>query len=213
MRGRWDMLQTNSLPKAVAHLKSADPRLGEVIARVGPYRPQYLEPKFSTLARSIVYQQLSGKAALTIYSRLQAAMAPEGVCPTALMGLTKERLRALGLSNQKASYLLDLAGRSLDKTVEFERLPEMEDEDVISHLTSVKGVGVWTAHMFLMFALKRPDVLPTGDLGVRKAVQKLYRLRKPPMHDRMVQIARPWRPYSSVACWYLWRSLDNVAAL
>ena len=199
--------------EAVLHLRSADARMAELIERVGAYTIEFRPPAFATLARSIVYQQLSGKAAGTIFGRLEHALAPGGVDAAALAALDEERLRSLGISPQKAKYLRSLAERTLDGTVCFGSLAEMSDDGVIAHLTSVKGVGVWTAHMFLMFALARPDVLPTGDLGIRNAMQRLYRLRKPPTPERMAKIARPWRPYASVACWYLWRSLDNVAAL
>src|SRR5579883_3510864 len=151
--------------KAVRHLRKSDPTLAAIIEQVGPFRMEYAEPTFHSLAESILYQQLNGKAAVTIFRRFT------------------------GL-------------------VEFERLGELSDEDVIRHLTQVKGVGVWTAHMFLMFTLRRPDILPTGDYGIQAAIRKHYRKRKLPKPKDMERIARPWSPYRSVACWYLWRSLD-----
>ncbi|WP_321477915.1 DNA-3-methyladenine glycosylase [uncultured Paludibaculum sp.] len=199
--------------KAVDHLTSADPKLATWIERVGPCQIAFHPPEFSTLARSVVFQQLSGKAAATIYKRLEAALGPKGVRPEGILTLEPEQMRPLGLSGQKAKYLRSLAEKTLDGTINFAQLPSMPDEEVIAHLTSAKGVGVWTAQMFLMFALQRPDVLPLGDLGIRNAMQRLYRLRTPPKPERMVKIARPWRPYTTYACWYLWRGLDGGANL
>jgi DNA-3-methyladenine glycosylase II len=189
----------------VRHLQTSDPVLAEVIERVGPFRMRFREPDFATLARAIVFQQLSGKAAGTIYGRLEtlAPVTPEGV-----HGLSDEQLRGAGLSSQKLRYLRDLSEKTRAGALEFHRLPGMNDDEVIDHLVQVKGVGEWTAHMFLMFALRRPDVLPTGDLGIQNAVKKLYRVRKL-TPERMEKIARPWRPYATVACWYLWRSLES----
>lgn len=198
---------------ALIHLRSADPRMGELIDRVGDYTIEFRPPEFATLARSIVFQQLSGKAAGTIFGRLEALLHPAPITAGGLASLSDEQLRGAGISPQKAKYLRSLAERTLDGTVRFEHLPTLSDDDVIAHLTAVKGIGVWTAHMFLMFALQRPDVLPTGDLGIRNAMHKFYRLRAAPPPAKMERIAKPWRPYASVACWYLWRSLDNVADL
>ncbi|MDX2149514.1 MAG: DNA-3-methyladenine glycosylase [Bryobacteraceae bacterium] len=201
--------------RGVFHLKQADPTLRQIIEAVGPYRIQYREPDFETLVRSIVYQQLNGTAAGTIFGRLQAAACRDGrpLTPRAILRLAPERLRALGLSGQKAAYVRDLAERTASREVDFARLPALSDEGVIEHLTQVKGVGVWTAHMFLIFALRRPDVLPTGDLGVRAAIKKAWRLEALPTPAEMEALARPWRPWCSVASWYLWRSLEGVAAL
>jgi DNA-3-methyladenine glycosylase II len=199
--------------KAVHHLKRADPVLASIIDRVGPYKIQYREPIFQTLVRSIVYQQLHGKAALTIFNRLAAAAKTDPLTPESILKLRPARMRALGLSPQKLSYIRDLARRTRDGEVEFERFIELHDEAVIEHLTRVKGIGVWTAHMFLIFALRRHDVLPTGDLGVRAAIKKAYSLPELPTPEEMARIAAPWRPYSSVACWYLWRSLENQGAM
>lgn len=195
--------------KAITHLKKADPRLKKLIEKVGPYRMEYGEPVFESLARSIVFQQLSGKAAGTIYSRLLAALDPEhGCCPAEILRQSPEQLRALGLSNQKAAYLRDLAQHTTNGVIQFEGLAELPDEEIIARLTTVKGVGVWTAQMFLMFALRRPDIFATGDLGIRAGVKKLYDLPELPKPQEMERLAAPWRPYRSVASWYLWRSLD-----
>jgi DNA-3-methyladenine glycosylase II len=201
------------MKKAIAHLRQSDPVLAGIIERVGPYKMQYREPEFCTLARSIVYQQLSGKAAGTIFGRLEQACARKGVTPAGILGLTDEELRSLGLSMGKLAYLKDLAVKTKGKHIRFDHLHELPDEEVIEHLTSVKGVGVWTAQMFLMFALRRPDVLPVADLGIRNAIERAYGLEESPKPQQMEEIAKPWRPYASIACWYLWRSLENVAAL
>lgn len=199
---------------AVAHLTAADPVMAQIIAGVGSFRMAFREPDFETLVRSVVYQQISGKAAMAIFGRLCAACGDGGrLRPAAILALPADALRGLGLSSQKARYVRDLAEKTQARLLDFERLPELTDDEVIGVLTQVTGVGRWTAQMFLMFALRRPDVLPVADLGVRAAVQKAYRLRKPPTPDRMARIARPWRPYATVASWYLWRSLENFAAL
>jgi DNA-3-methyladenine glycosylase II len=193
---------------------AADPVLADIIRRVGPFGMQYREPDFETLVRSIVYQQISGKAALSIFSRLQAACGTgERMTPSAVLALDAPAMRRVGLSVQKARYLRDLAEKAAARAVDFAALPALDDEAVTAQLVQVKGVGVWTAQMFLMFALRRPDVLPVSDLGIRAAVTRAYRLRKPATAARVLQIGRPWRPYASVASWYLWRSLQNFAAL
>jgi DNA-3-methyladenine glycosylase II len=193
--------------QAVRHLKNADPVLSALIERVGPYRREYGEPSFESLARSIVYQQLNGRAAATIYGRLEA-LAGKPLLPEGILGLREEQMRSVGLSKQKLSYIRDLATRTATGEIDFACLPEMSDEDVVEHLTRVKGIGTWTAHMFLIFALRRPNVLPTGDFAVQVAIRKLYRKRKLPKPAQMEKIAKCWEPYRSVACWYLWRSLD-----
>ena len=193
---------------AISHLKKADPKLRQVIETVGPYRQQFGEPTFEYLARAIVYQQLNGTAAATIYGRFQTACGRPGVVPQRVLRVGEERLRAAGLSKQKLSYLLDLAERTKRRELVFEGLSELPDEAVIEALTQVKGIGEWTAHMFLLFALRRPDILPVGDYGIRAAMKKLYGLPELPKPDEMRRIGAPWRPWSSVASWYLWRSLD-----
>jgi len=196
------------MKQAVEYLRARDARLGGVIEQVGGCRMKYSPAEYCTLARSIVSQQLSSKAAATIYGRLETALAPGTVDAPGVLRLSAEELRGLGLSTQKSSYLRSLAERTLDGTIDFARLGSMADEEVIAHLTSAKGVGVWTAHMFLIFALKRRDVLPVGDLGIRNAVQRVYRLRSAPSPVRIEEIGKAWRPYASVASWYLWRSLE-----
>jgi DNA-3-methyladenine glycosylase II len=193
--------------KAIDHLKKSDPVMRGIIERVGSFRMEFGEPVFHSLAEAIVYQQLNGKAAVTIFKRF-AALAGEPVTPEGIAKLTDQQLRSVGLSKQKSSYLRDMAQRSIRGELDFTGLPDMTDEEVIKHLTQVKGVGVWTAHMFLMFTLKRPNVLPTGDFGVQMAIKKHYNKRKLPKPLQMEKIAKPWEPYRSIACWYLWRSLD-----
>jgi DNA-3-methyladenine glycosylase II len=199
--------------KAIRHLKQADPVLAQIIERVGAYKIEYREPVFQTLVRSIVYQQLHGKAASTIFGRLKDAAKADPLTPESILKLRPSRMRALGLSPQKLSYIRELARLTRDGAVDFERCAALEDAAVIEHLTQVKGVGVWTVHMFLIFALRRPDVLPTGDLGIRAAMKKAYGLADLPKPEEMAKIAASWRPYASVASWYLWRSLDNVGAM
>jgi len=193
--------------KAVNHLKKSDPILAAIIERVGPCRMEFGPPEFHNLAESIVYQQLNGKAAATIFQRF-AALAGEPLTPEGILKLTDAQLRSVGLSKQKSSYLKDMAARASRGELDFTRLPEMTDDEVIKHLIQVKGVGVWTAHMFLMFTLRRPNVLPTGDYGIQMAMKKHYKKRKMPKPEVMTKIAKSWEPYRSVACWYLWRSLD-----
>ena len=200
------------MPSAIQHLKK-DPVLGAIIHRVGPMKMQYREPSFETLVRSIVYQQLSGRVASVIFGRLHAAAGEERLTPAGIMKLRPERMRKLGLSAQKTRYIRELAKHTNRGSVVFETLTELEDEAVIEHLTRVKGIGVWTAQMFLMFALERPDVLPVGDLGIRTAMKKAWDLEDLPKPAEMEKIAAAWKPWTTVACWYLWRSLENVGAL
>jgi len=182
-----------------------------VIEAVGPCKLQFHNPEFKTLARSIVFQQLSGKAASTIYGRFEAAAGE--VTPERVLKLKPEKLRSFGLSKQKAEYVRDLARLTKSGEIDFAKLSSMSDEDVVKNLTQVKGVGVWTVHMFQIFALRRPDVLPTGDLGVRTAMKNVFELEALPKPDEMIRLAEPWRPHASVASWYLWRSLDGPAEL
>lgn len=198
--------------KALQHLRSADPVIGSLIDRIGPYKIEYLEPGFDTLARSIVYQQLSGKAALTIYNRLSDAV-NGAVTPENVLKLRPARMRTLGLSKQKITYIRDLASHSRDGRLDFATLTELDDQAVTETLTRVKGIGVWTAHMFLIFALRRPDVLPVGDLGIQAAVRKAYGLEQMPTPGQVEQQGRAWRPWATVASWYLWRSLESKAGM
>src|SRR5262249_50441506 len=159
--------------KAILYLKQSDRVMRGIIERIGPFKMQFSEPTFHSLAEAIIYQQLNGKAALTIFNRF-AALAGNPLTSEAILKITAQQMRAVGLSKQKSSYLLDMAERAHNCTLDFSRISEMSDDEVIAHLTQVKGVGVWTAHMFLMFALRRPDILPTGDFGIRMAIYKNY---------------------------------------
>ena len=193
--------------KAINHLKKCDPVLRGIMERVGPFRMEYGEPQFCSVAEAIVYQQLNGKAAQTIFKRF-ASLAGEPLTPEGILRLSDEQLRQVGLSKQKSAYLKDLAQKTAAGVLDFAKLPALPDEEVIEHLTQVKGIGVWTAHMFLIFSLHRLNVLPTGDYGVQMALKRHYRKRKLPKPKDMEKIARAWEPYRSVACWYMWRSLD-----
>ena len=189
-----------------------DPVLAALIRRHGPCGLVAAQraDHFSALVRAITFQQLSTKAASTIYNRL-AALMPGGVpTPEAFACLTDEQLRTVGLSRQKSAYLRDLCAKVSSGVVDLAALDALNDEEIITALVKVKGIGRWSAEMFLIFRLLRPDVFPVDDLGIVTAVQRAYGLRKRPTAERLRKIAEPWRPYRSVASWYLWRSLDNV---
>lgn len=198
--------------KALAHLRRADPVLKKVIEQVGPcrLRPLIEGSHFEFIARAIIYQQLSTKAAATIHGRVQA-LCGGTLTAEPLIGLSDDALRGAGLSRQKLGYLRDLAARAADGSLDTVHLPDLPDEEVTRQLIQVKGVGVWTAQMFLMFRLGRPDVLPVLDLGIRKGVQQAYRLRKMPDAKRVEKIAAPWTPYRTVGSWYMWRVLELKA--
>jgi DNA-3-methyladenine glycosylase II len=214
------------MKRAIRHLQQADPVMAGIIERIGPFKMRYREPSFDAMARSIVFQQLHGKAAATIFERVRTAChgvcgpgsltragrgeAPspykqDGLTPASILALSEDQLRACGLSRQKLSYLRDLAQRTASGEIDFARLQEMSDEDVIEHLTRVKGIGVWSAQMFLIFALRRLNVMPTVDYGINFAIKKAYRKRQMLKPKQILKISRPWHPYCSVACWYLWR--------
>jgi DNA-3-methyladenine glycosylase II len=197
---------------ALQHLRKNDPVLSAIIERVGAYGIQFREPGFDTLVRSIVYQQLSGKVAKVILERLIHAAGGE-MTPDRILTLRPSRMRKLGLSTQKTAYIRDLARHTRNGKLVFAELHALSDLEVIERLTQVKGIGVWTAQMFLMFALRRHDVLPTGDLGVRNAIRKAYNLAELPTPREIEEMAKVWRPWCSVASWYLWRSLEGDANL
>ena len=197
--------------KAVAHLKKVDPVLGRVIDQVGRYRgwPESQGSHFDAIARSIVFQQLSGKAAGTIHGRFQGLYGGRTPLPAELVETSDEKLRGIGLSRQKSAYLKDLAARVLAGDLPVDTLHELTDEEIVTALTQVKGIGRWTAQMFLMFRLGRPDVLPDLDLGIQKGIQRAYKLRKLPPPERVKKIGAKWAPYRTIASWYLWRLLDT----
>jgi 3-methyladenine DNA glycosylase/8-oxoguanine DNA glycosylase len=196
--------------KAVAHLRKVDPKLAEVIDRIGPFKgwPVRNGSHFDAVCRSIVFQQLSGKAAGTIHGRFEGIYGGRPPLPDELATTTDDKLRAVGLSRQKSAYLKDLGAKVAAGNLPIETLHELTDDEVIAALTQVKGIGRWTAQMFLMFRLGRPDVLPDLDLGVQKGIQRTYRLRKLPTPERVKQIGAKWAPYRSVGAWYMWRLLD-----
>lgn len=197
---------------ATLHLEKADPVMAAIIARVGPYRLVNREPTFETLARSITFQQLSGKAARTIFERLRKAVGRRFTA-RAFLKLTPEELRACGLSRQKIASLTDLAERVARREIDFRKLPKLPDEEIIAVLSEVRGIGVWTVQMFLIFALERPNVMPLADLGIRNAVRKAYGLPELPKPAELAKLAEKWHPYCSVASWYLWRSLEGPAGI
>ncbi len=198
------------LKQAIAYLRAADPVLAPVIAKVGPCRIAYRAGRFHALAESILYQQVTGAAAASIYRRLCALYAggrfprPEELARTHPM-----RLRSAGLSRQKRRYLLDLARKVSSGALDLKSISRLPDEEVIEQLTRVKGIGRWTAEMFLIFCLKRLDVLPVDDLGLQKGVQKAYRFRSLPAARTIRRLGEGWRPYRSIATWYLWQSLNK----
>lgn len=196
--------------KARRLLMRRDPVLGAAIKQIGPCGMAERQRKdhLTALVGAIVSQQLSTKAAATIFGRF-AALFPDGVITDAatISRFDDGAMRRVGLSAQKVSYLRDLSTRIVDGRLRLEELESLSDDDVIARLTEVRGFGRWTAEMFLMFRLHRPDVLPVGDLGIVNAAQKLYRLRKRPDAKRLLAIGEAWRPYRSVACWYLWQTL------
>jgi DNA-3-methyladenine glycosylase II len=202
---------------ADAHLARTDPVMARLIEAYGGPLP--VEPDdrgrpadhYGALVRSITGQQLSVKAARSIWNRLIDRFGGKTPTPEQILADDPDELRvACGFSRAKTSYLRSLAEHVIDGTIELDRLPDLPDDEVIRELTAVKGIGEWTAHMFLMFTLHRPDVLPTGDLGVRNAVMRAYGLDKPPAPQELTELAEPWRPYRTRACLYLWRSLDNA---
>jgi DNA-3-methyladenine glycosylase II len=201
-------------PKAVGVLRAADEVMARLIDEHGALVRKDLKNErpgdaYGALLRSIVGQQLSTKAARTIYGRMLELFDGHAPTPLELLAANPDDIRAAGLSRPKINYLRDLAQHVEDGELQLERLDELPDEEVIEQLTAVKGIGEWSAHMFLMFHLGRPDVLPVGDQGIRRAIQVQYGLRKLPDAKRLEKIARPWRPYRTLACLYLWSSLDN----
>jgi DNA-3-methyladenine glycosylase II len=192
----------------------ADPILGAIIKREGAcgLADRSAEPCFRSLLRALVSQQLSVKAAATIFSRLLALFPEDDGCPRpeAILQVSLETLRGVGLSRQKASYLHDLSARVVAGTLRLDELDGLSDEQVMAALTAVKGVGRWTAEMILIFQLRRPDVLPVDDVGVLRSIQNVYELRKRPSEKQVLRMGERWRPYRSIAAWYLWAALDNT---
>ncbi len=201
-------LTPTQIQTACRHLRAADPVMKTMVDTVGPYTLRFERDRFAMLVRSIVSQQISTSAARAIRARLQQLAGPEGFTARNLSRFSLDELRAAGLSAQKASYVADLSARVDTGSLELRRIGRLSDEDVVAVLTQVKGIGRWTAQMFLIFALGRPDVFPHEDLGVRTAIRERYRMDGLPDKTTSLAIAAPWRPYASVATWYCWRTLD-----
>lgn len=203
-------MEENSIyRKARAHLKKQDPILAEVIKKAPPFAPRNFGGNyFLDLVESIISQQLSIKAADTIWGRFQALFPRGDITPEAVMQMDIEKIRGSGISYQKISYIKDLAKKTAESGIVFEQFEIMTDEEIITELVKVKGIGQWTAEMFLMFNMGRPDVFSYGDLGIRKAMQRLYGFKKEPTLKQAEKIAEKWRPYRTIACHYLWKSLE-----
>ena len=196
---------------ALLHIARVDPALARVIERVGACRftPRSEGTHFAHIARAIIYQQLSGKAAGTIHRRFEELYGGRAPTPAELLETPDDRLRAVGVSRQKAAYLKDLAAKVAGGTVPLDEIEALDDDAIIRALATVKGVGRWTAQMFLMFRLGRPDVLPELDLGVQRGIQLAYGLSALPKPKELQRIGEKWSPYRSIAAWYLWRSLEH----
>jgi DNA-3-methyladenine glycosylase II len=197
--------------KAQRHLARHDPVLERIIKTIGPCKLWHNADGFAALTRSIISQQISTRAATSILARLEQRVADRGLKPETILALRTATLRRVGLSETKARALKDLAAKVRDGTVPLDRLAELPDEEVITSLLSVHGIGRWTAEMFLIFALGRLDVVPVGDNGLRTGVQRQYGLRELPQKERLLRLAEPWRPYRTIGTWYIWRSLGFVA--
>lgn len=195
--------------RARRHLGRRDPVLRAIIRRVGPCTLEHDADHFGVLVRSIIAQQISTRAARAIHGRLQEAL-PRGITPRSVLRLPDERLRAAGLSAGKALSLRDLSEKCVSGDVPLRRLRALDDEDVIARLVPVRGIGRWTAEMFLIFSLGRLDVLPVGDYGLRAGVSKQYGLAELPGRPELHSLAEPWQPYRSIGTWYIWRSLGSV---
>lgn len=201
---------------AARYLSRADPDLARIIAVAGPPSITPNKNYYQALVESIISQQLSVKAASTILKRfLELFPGDDFPTPGQILEKNVEELRAVGLSRQKATYIQDLAVKVLEETVQFDHLDALSNDDVIAELTTIKGVGVWTVHMFLIFCMGRMDVLPTGDLGIKNGMYSLYNLAEKPTPEEIEALAKAhgWRPYESVASWYIWHSLDNKPAI
>lgn len=201
-------ISTDKIEAAIRHLKSADPIIGDLIDRAGAFTLKLDRNRFGMLVRSILSQQISTKAARSIRLRLDELLNPQPLSAAAIHALHDDQLRSVGLSRQKIAYLKDLSARVLDQRLRLDRIGRLSDEEAIEHLIQVKGIGRWTAQMFLMFSLGRLDIFPHDDLIVRSSIQKLYQLEQLPNKEQSHAIAACWKPYSTVASWYCWRLVD-----
>lgn len=198
--------------KAADHLGRNDPKLKTVIKQAGLCKIEPHKDYYRQLVRSVIGQQLSVKAAATIFERFKALFSSDFPSPDQILVTTHDKLRSVGLSQAKASYVRDLAQHIVDGQLELEKFDSMSNDEIIAELTAVKGIGEWTAHMFLMFAMARLDVLAVGDLGIKIGVKKLYGLKQLPTAEQIRELAdkNNWHPYETVACWYVWHSKDNA---
>jgi DNA-3-methyladenine glycosylase II len=201
-----------SIKRAEAHLVTADPVLARLVRAHGPYQPRPSDEPYEWLVRTVLFQQLAGNAARAIARKWFALYSEDGRVPTSaeILATSDEQFRAAGVSRQKASYFRDLAQRVEDGRLTFDGIARLSDAEVTERLTAVRGIGEWSAHMFLMFVLGRPDVLPTGDFGVRHGMRVAYGLDAVPTPARAREIGAPWAPYRSVGAWYMWRAVETV---
>lgn len=201
-------LTAETIELARQHLSNADPVMAELIQQQGPCKLKRETNRYRTLLRAIVGQQISNAAARSVFQRLESSVETPKLQPESIAKLTDEQLRAAGLSSQKCRYVRDLTDHVLDKRLNLRSLHTKPDDEVIALLTDIKGIGLWTAQMFLMFSLGRQDVLPWGDLGIQTAMRNMYQLDALPSRELCHQLAEPWRPYATVACLHLWQTID-----
>ena len=199
--------------KALKHLSLRDPMLAGIIKSIGKYSIEQRPEPFRSLVEAIVYQQLAGRAADTISGRFLKIYRGRFPSPERILSTSEQEFRAAGLSRQKIGYIRDLAARVADGRLRLDQITGLEDKEVVEQLVQVKGIGKWTADMFLIFCLGRPDVLPVGDLGLRRAMMVTYRLAELPLPAKMQEIAGAWKPYCSVATWYMWKSLEKFKGI
>jgi DNA-3-methyladenine glycosylase II len=201
------------MQQALDHLTASDPVLGRIIGEVGPYLIELMEPSYEALVKAIVLQQLSGKVAAVIFQRLRDAAGSGRLTAEAVLRLRPAKMRAIGLSKQKTRYIREVARLLRSGKLDLAALADASDEEVHARLTAIKGIGPWTVHMFLIFALGRLNVMPSGDLGIRVAVRNAFELEDMPTPAEVDEMARKWHPYRTVASWYLWRSLEAKSGL
>lgn len=201
-------LDATLLTDACRHLRTVDPILAATIEQVGPCTLNRQTNRYRNLLRAIVGQQISSAAAKSVFQKLEAAVSSSTLRPESVSKLTDDELRAVGLSSQKTRYIRDLTDHVLDGRLNLRSLHFKSDDEVIALLTDVKGIGLWTAQMFLMFSLGRPNVFPWGDLGIQVAIRNLYGFAEMPTKQECLEVAAPWSPYATIASWYLWRTVD-----
>lgn len=202
------MIAAQHIKAGQNHLRKNDPVMKRIIKQVGPFTLKLKRDRFKTLVGSIISQQISTSAAATIQQRLIDAISPDPLSPESLRSFDVDKFRTLGISRQKATYIIDIVEKCHSGQLQLNRLGHMDDEAAIEHLTAVKGVGRWTAQMLLIFSLGRLDVMAIDDLGLRNAVKIAYELNEPTDRDGLLAMSQPWRPYRSIASWYLWQSLQ-----